>query len=476
MMKKLLLVTLFLLVATYGFGAAGEGMLGQIFPAKPAGDQIKGQLPFERLTPDLRQLMLKVPLFGPGKFIELWRKYLNASEIRSRYRLEGASLVMPAPDENGVSVRLGNKDAGVFVPELTIGRWENEVWLMLKPDISGVAPEERELSFDGNRISFKAGSVEYRFYDLPPGREHAEGGYEFEVIFDRRPASNKVELLFTAQGLNFFYQPPLKNLNADGSTWENNGRGGKMSRPENVNGSHAVYHATRRDHILGQKNYKAGKAFHIFRPKVIASNGEWVWAQMDIDVVRRKMTITAPQEFLDRAAYPVIVDPTFGYTTVGGSTWGDAASRIYCTKGTPASTGTVDGITLYSSVAFNFKGILVLNADKTIVTNGIGNATAHGVGAAWVTSTYATSPNVTASTVYQVGMIADVGWTEYYDNGGDGDQNYWETADNSYASPTNPNHSPTQGAYFISHYATYSAASGPRSLIRSGVIRNGTIR
>ena len=36
-------------------------------------------------------------------------------------------------------------------------------------------------------------------------------------------------------------------------------------------------------------------------------------------MVYGRMTVTVPQNFLDKAVYPVIIDPTFGYATIGNS-------------------------------------------------------------------------------------------------------------------------------------------------------------
>ena len=67
----------------------------------------------------------------------------------------------------------------------------------------------------------------------------------------------------------------------------------------------------------GGIDYKSGKAFHIYRPKIFDSNDNWVWA--DLHIEGEIATITIPQDFLDNAQYPVIVDPTIGYTVIGAS-------------------------------------------------------------------------------------------------------------------------------------------------------------
>lgn len=76
--------------------------------------------------------------------------------------------------------------------------------------------------------------------------------------------------------------------------------------------------------------YKTGKAFHIYRPKAIDANGVEQWCSLDIkDGI---LTVIIPQNFLNKALYPVIVDPTFGYTSAGASSVGVNSEDIYSLK------------------------------------------------------------------------------------------------------------------------------------------------
>jgi len=89
-------------------------------------------------------------------------------------------------------------------------------------------------------------------------------------------------------------------------------------RPENVVGSYAVYHKTKKNHKQGEENYKTGKVAHIYRPKIIDANGNWVWGEMKIN--NNQIIVTVPQDFFDNGAYPITVDPAIGYTTDPQST------------------------------------------------------------------------------------------------------------------------------------------------------------
>ena len=61
-----------------------------------------------------------------------------------------------------------------------------------------------------------------------------------------------------------------------------------------------------------------GKLCHIHRPEIIDARGRRCWG--DLSVVGNCLCITIPEDWLSKAAYPVIVDPTIGTTTVGSQT------------------------------------------------------------------------------------------------------------------------------------------------------------
>jgi len=86
-----------------------------------------------------------------------------------------------------------------------------------------------------------------------------------------------------------------------------------------VVGSYAVYHSTKRNNIVGGMEYQTGKAFHIYRPHAVDADGVKVWCELDI--TEGELTVTVPEDFLNKASYPVVVDPTFGYSSVGASSF-----------------------------------------------------------------------------------------------------------------------------------------------------------
>lgn len=174
--------------------------------------------------------------------------------------------------------------------------------------------------------------------------------FEFEIVLKKKPKNNRIELKIETKGLKFYYQPPL---HPEHPTWSDEDGDGIPDhfRPIDVVGSYAVYHETKSTGIWKSKEeakkYKCGKAFHIYRPKVIDAKGNSVWADLHIDEKRGIMTIEIPQDFLDRAEYPIKIDPTFGYTTGGSSNTSVGNYTIRASVFTCPESGTVESMSWY---------------------------------------------------------------------------------------------------------------------------------
>lgn len=193
-------------------------------------------------------------------------------------------------------LKVGDDKQTTFYPQLKSEHWGNEVNFSarLVDDFTGTYSEK-----DGT-VTYINGQKEVRFYEKHTGDEY--GGFEFDIIFNSKPVSNIVRFTLQHKGLDCFYQPELTDKEKE------NG----FKRPDNVIGSYAFYHSTQK-----HNKYKTGKAFHIYRPWAIDSNNTQVWC--DLNITGSDMTITVPQSFIDNAVYPILIDPTFGYTSVGAS-------------------------------------------------------------------------------------------------------------------------------------------------------------
>jgi hypothetical protein len=378
---------------------------------------------------------------SPVSSAKLAEKYNQAPEIKQKYKLDNAALKMEPKDKNSAGIILGDANSKEFVPNLEINRWDSEVKFKLKPDISDIPDSEKKVTIDGDKINYETPEVTYQFYSQPDGSE--DGGYEFSEILKTKPQTNVFTTPIETANLDFFYQAPLANLNPDGSTWEDNGHGGKMIRPENISGSYAVYYRGGKsgDYTqMGGKNYQAGKAFHIYRPQVIDAQGNKVWGEFNRDVQETKvLSVIVPQDFLDKAVYPVTVDPTFGYaagstpaTDLGASDGTDVAANIYATSLKTAVTG--DTITSFSIYGKMTSGTGAPSLAAYSMSSGLPNARL----ATAVTATFTTTAGWrTSGTVsqamsngvqYCVASRAVSGAHFYVDDAGSGNQSSYRSA------------------------------------------------
>jgi len=203
-------------------------------------------------------------------------------------------------------IEVGDSKQPDFKPQVKLLKWDNECNFSVRAidnEVGDFKPKKV-----GNKIKLIKNKREYRFYE---DGEH----FEFEVILKEKPATNKIEMSIETKGLKFYYQPELTEEEKK-----------TCHRPENVVGSYAVYHESKAGDYsqMGLKNYRAGKFGHFYYPYLIDANGWKVRAEdfkIELNEQRTNgaLRIVAPQEFLDNAIYPVIVDPTFGYTTEGDS-------------------------------------------------------------------------------------------------------------------------------------------------------------
>ena len=219
-------------------------------------------------------------------------------------------------------------------PKIILSKWNDEVRLGIK--YLGIAP-----TTNGNkvlltdRVEWKEAKQELHVYPLIKSEQREDGGFETEIVLNEKPATNVFKFQIDgAENLDFIYQPELTQQEIDKGRF----------RPENVVGSYAVYHKIKKDHILDQKNYATGKAFHIYRPWITDAKNDGVWGELSY--INTILSVVIPQSFLDNALYPVKVDPTFGYTTIGAST-GNIENTLNLERATITENGTGTKISVY---------------------------------------------------------------------------------------------------------------------------------
>ena len=251
-------------------------------------------------------------------------------------------------------------------PEVTMIGWNDEYAIKITPQFPTQAPiSKSNRPLLSKRMEFKQGNITAFVEPL--------NATEFDIDFtlDRKPASNVFTYLITgAEDFDFFYQPALTQTEIDEGA----------ERPENVIGSYAVYSKSKANHRVGSTNYATGKIMHIYRPKAIDASGAEVWAVLDYR--NGVLSVTVPQSFLDIAVYPVIVDPTFGYTTIGGARkllYAGVSSDTSTTAGTVftlGAAGTVDSMTAYTDSAF---GTQLIDTSYVVYRHDSGGADVHGL-------------------------------------------------------------------------------------------------
>lgn len=440
--------------------------------------------------------------------------YNQATDIKSKYQLNEVSLVKTdiknaEPDKykgepkDEVKVTIGdNLSVGTFgaetqefKPNIELKRW-NEVSFKLKTDelLKDVATKYKKLSFDKDKIKFDTPKLSFEMYSVDEG----EGSYKYIWYLNEKPATNKVEFQIESSGLDFFYQPPLTQEYQNGFSQEfqkeivvsetqvKDLEGNVLAeRPENVVGSYAVYHSTKggMNDAYG-KDYKTGKAFHIFRPHIIDSSGAETWGILKIE--NGIYSVEIPQEFLDKAVYPIKSNDTFGFESVGASANLHNLSQwpmrwLSGSKYASGGSGDLDSITTYITkragptwtqleTTFQF-AIYEDGTDGVKVDTTDAHTCANGDADGWFTLNAVTGASLTSQDYWLYmwsGGTYDYYLSQYFDETG-GDSRVKENTASSYSSwPSTLDDDDFSGDYYMdangtlkfSIYATYTAGGG----------------
>lgn len=172
----------------------------------------------------------------------------------------------------------------------------------------------------------------------------AAGSTEWDIewqTFADVPAGGAVEFDLTlSAGAVAHHQPALTQAEIDAGA----------DRPENVVNSYAIYgpvggNYARSDGTLIEAR-ETGKLAHLYRPVCIAADGSWAWASQAID--NGVLRITLPMEWLAAAAFPVTLDPTFGFTSVGASNGIGGNGYVVANNHATTEAGSVTSISLYA--------------------------------------------------------------------------------------------------------------------------------
>jgi len=355
-----------------------------------------------------------------------------------------------------IEIEVGDKkQPGIAYPQFKTKHWDNECNFSLRliDDDYMVAT----IQTVADKIEWERAGRKARFYELATGGE--DGGFEFEVEFAAKPTSNVIEFSVQSKGFRFEYQPPLTQGEID--------RG--AIRPANVEKSYAVYHKTKKNNTIGGKHYRAGKAFHIYRAHAVDASENEVWCDLFYNDSTSTLTVTVPQAFLDTAVYPVIVDPTFGYTTAGASSTPLFANAVGSNFTNSAGAGTGDKLTasVDGTIATEDMKAAIYEGrtSDALVTNG---TTAEVIDVAngqhWQDFTFPTAPTIADATEYQP-MVRGVGGQIYYDSASSGQYALIDPV--TYASAWPDPLAPTEyDGLIVSIYCTFTAAGGTALVVQ----------
>lgn len=252
-------------------------------------------------------------------------------------------------DEGKDEIIIGDElNPTTFKPQLKITKWNKENYLTIK-----IPSKDLFISTTPTLLANKLeiGNAKTGFY-FNPDPDNTER-FRFGIIWKEKPASNKFSFeLAGYENYNFYYQPILVNVEKDSSSWEGTKGERCAYRPADVGGSYAIYHKTKVNHEIGKTNYGTGKMFHWYKPKFIDANQEWTWGILEYkDGV---MTETCPQEFLDKAVYPVRSNAIFGNQNLQAShdTFTDGSGQTYTvyiplSQLSPAGTNILNYLSFY---------------------------------------------------------------------------------------------------------------------------------
>jgi len=258
----------------------------------------------------------------------------------------------PNCHNRSLTAAVGDSLAGEFRSRLEIGAWGGECSFAVDLSRGGGSVRAASLKMQNGDpgIEWDTGdNMSHDIYRLD------NGDLEWAIVLDSAPFSNRLSFAIETDNLVFYYQ--------DSSCFTDEV---VYSGPDWAQGSYAVYHAHRRNNrviIHGgdtlRELYATGKVFHIRRPQAFDKDGARCWCDMHIDTVRHLLSIETPAAFLDRAVYPVVIDPTFGKSPVGAWSLGIVNYRhtaLWNIGAVETGEGEITGAYVYCDVNGDLEG------------------------------------------------------------------------------------------------------------------------
>lgn len=279
------------------------------------------------------------------------------------------------------------------------------------------------------------------------------GGLDILLTLKSAPFNNRLEFALTTQNCVLYEQPALSTQYKSGwseeykcdivvtDTLVTRKEDGQRLLEANdyAIGGVAVYHNSKGRINTRKAPYKTGKLGYLFPMIVADSGGHTSIATWKVSAER--LFLVFDPEFLEVAQYPLAVTPfgdTFGYTTTPtyGSSGVDTDQGIGCyATGVAGTAGHMDVYCRnWTSSAAYIKGVIWLQSDLTLVTNGVTDSkqVTSNVDLAWYQCDFSTSPTTT-TVAYVIGIVPYYYHNVGFDNGSSNEE-YLDTS-NSYTSP-----------------------------------------
>ena len=350
-----------------------------------------------------------------------------------------------------VTVDLGEKS-----PSWGLTRWRGNTGLRFIP------PDDERYSLRGDKrqLLYKGHRRSHRF------TIHSDTSFEYDCILNREPESNVITLLMDgAEHFDFFRQPDF------------------VPEPF-LKGSYAVY---KKETLIGEGT---GKLCHIHRPEIIDARGRRCWG--DLTIVGNELRITIPEQWLAKAAYPVIVDPTVGTTTVGSQTLWDNDppepwSPLSFECSIPVNRFTVPDTLNGNCIAFFYThhddweagGRPVIYSDnfnqphlrrsqnESLINFRVISSNPAG----WRSGSFSTNTSIPSGSLIWFGCFAEYFWLPRFDYGGVFHEEWWDNPviPNTYPRYTGRQWTSTRFTFRPSMYFTYTSAQNYVRTLTQGV-------
>lgn len=332
-----------------------------------------------------------------------------------------------------------------FSPSLTLYAEENASF-----SIGYDTPFSSFASFSNNMFQWTTSAYEFSFYPVNATEQH-DGGFEYELTILRYIPISSITFPISYENVSLYYQGHLNETHQI--------EGIPSERPENIVESIAIYN-------------KEKKVMHLYRPKAIDAIGNEIWCNMSLNLDEDTITISIDPLWLLTATYPVRIDPTFGYTSIGGTVQRILADLIALSNYTLADDNAIiDDIKVYGKgdgASANIKGLIYdnqtgVNPWYPYNKKAVGNAVTATTTAGWWTSSVGTTVMLDADR-YWIGVVPNADYDIYYDNGDTAQFYYYRTA-GQYSSPPDPFPSGgTARAWKMSVYVDYHLDTTPPTI------------